>query len=81
MSAMRIPSRFLPTEVKYIERAEYRCTPLFDRFMRFEFTERPRHDPFLMRQWGIESLRFAERMQMESLPPWTIVALDGSPQR
>lgn len=41
--------RFLPTEVKFIERAEYRRTPLYDRFMRFEFAERPRHDPFLMR--------------------------------
>lgn len=41
--------RFLPTDVKYIERAEYRRTPLFDRFMRFEFAAQPRHDPFLMR--------------------------------
>lgn len=41
--------RLLPTEVEFIERAEYRRTPLYDRFMRFEFAERPRHDPFLMR--------------------------------
>ena len=41
--------RFLPTEVQWIERAEYRRTPLFDRFMRFEFAKQPRHDPFLMR--------------------------------
>ena len=41
--------RFLPTEVKFIERAECRRTPLYDRFMRFELAERPRHDPFLIR--------------------------------
>jgi hypothetical protein len=39
----------LPTEDRWKEVVEFRLTPLFDRFMRFEFRRQASRDPFLMR--------------------------------
>jgi hypothetical protein len=40
-----LDDRRMRSDVRWIERVEYRRTPLFDRFIRFEFSRDVRHDP------------------------------------
>ena len=44
-----LEERVLPTEERWKELIEFRLTPLFDRFLRFEFHRQAARDPFLMR--------------------------------
>jgi hypothetical protein len=44
-----VEERVLPTEERWKESIEFRLTPLFDRFLRFEFHSQPAGDPALMR--------------------------------
>lgn len=44
-----LEDRVLPTEDRRKDLVEFRLTPLFDRFMRFEFRRPAGRDPFLMR--------------------------------
>lgn len=44
-----LQKRTVPGAERWKDRVQYRCTPLYDRFLRFEVRAGPRRDPFLMR--------------------------------
>ncbi|MEP6495762.1 MAG: hypothetical protein ABJF01_23965 [bacterium] len=44
-----VEERVLPTEDRWKDHVAYRSTPVFDRFIRFEFRRPAARDPFLMR--------------------------------